>query len=468
MTPFRMLINGQLVDSSEHFAVINPATEQTLALCPAASNAQVDEAVHAAHTAFATWRNTSLATRRQLLQRIAAAITQEKAALAQLLTQEQGKPLAQARDEIDYGLEEVHSLQTLDLSDTILQDNKESLVAVEHRPVGVIAAITPWNYPFSIGLGKIVTALFTGNTVVLKPSPNTPLSTLRLGELLQPIVPAGTVNIISGGDDVGITLTHHPYIARYSFTGSVSTGRAIARIAAERLASPILELGGNDPAIVLPDADIDRIAEPLFWGAFSNSGQICIAIKRLYVHETLRKPLLEKLAAIATRVKLGDGLAPETQLGPLNNEQQLRIVERLVADAKQRGATVVTGGQRLDRSGYFFPPTLITDIQEGAQLVDEEQFGPVLPVLSFTDINDAIARANRTPLGLGASVWSADWQQAATIARQLESGTVWVNRVFTTHPHAPFGGMKHSGIGREGGIWGLTNYTELQTVSIGK
>ena len=468
MNRFSMLINGQLVEGKQHFNVLNPATEQVLAVCPAASKEQVDQAVKAAKQAFQTWRHTSLDTRHTLLRQIIAVIDKNQEALAVLLSQEQGKTLVNARVEINTGKIRLESLITLQLPNTVLQDDAKAQVIVEHRPIGVVAAITPWNYPFVLGLAKIATALVTGNTVVLKPSPYTPLSSLRLGELLHDIVPVGAVNIIAGLDEVGVELTHHPLVDKYTFTGSVPTGRAIAKIAAEGLKSATLELGGNDPAIVLPDVDINKVAEKLFWGAFTNSGQICIAIKRLYVHESIRKPLIAKLAEIAQSVKLGEGLDPESQMGPLNNEKQLEIVSELVNDAKKQGATVVTGGERLKRPGYFFPPTIVTDIKEGVRLVDEEQFGPVLPVISFTDVNEVIERANRTSLGLGASVWSGDWQKAAGIARQLESGVAWVNRVFETHPHAPFGGVKNSGIGREGGVWGLAGLTELQTVSIAK
>jgi acyl-CoA reductase-like NAD-dependent aldehyde dehydrogenase len=267
---------------------------------------------------------------------------------------------------------------------------------------------------------------------------------------------------------VGAYLTKHLGIDKINFTGSVAVGKKIAQIAAKNLKPVTLELGGNDPAIVLPDADVKKIAEPIFWGAFTNSGQICIAIKRLYVHESVLEPLVAELKRIAESIKLGEGTEPGVQMGPLNNAAQLKKVKSLVADAKRKGAKIITGGKSLRRPGYFYPPTIITGVQEGFRIVDEEQFGPVLPIISYNDIEKVVARANDSRWGLGASVWTNDWRKGVAFAQRLESGTAWVNQVFSTHPHAPFGGVKESGVGREGGIWGFTGSSELQTLSVAK
>lgn len=465
----QMTIAGKLIaGNAKPFAVINPATEQPIALCPAADSHQVDMAVNAALTAFAGWKQTTVEQRRQLLQRCGQALQAEREALAKLLTAEQGKPLANALEEVDDSIEALQHVAQINVPHAILQDDVRARVEVRYKPLGVIAAITPWNYPVYIAVNNIAMALYAGNTIVLKPSPYTPLTTLRIGELLREIAPAGVINVVSGGDEVGAQLTQHPKIDKITFTGSVATGKKIAQIAAKSLKPVTLELGGNDAAIVLADADVKAIAEPIFWGAFTNTGQICIAIKRLYVHDSILEPLVKELKALAESVKVGDGLLPGTQLGPLNNAAQLKRVKALVADAKRHGAKVITGGKSLKTSGYFYPPTLITGVQEGVRLVDEEQFGPVLPIMAYHDIEDAVARANATRLGLGASVWTSDWQRGAAIAERLHSGTAWVNRVFTTHPHAPFGGVKDSGIGREGGVWGFAGATELQTLSIAK
>lgn len=469
MTNLMMTINGKLTaGKAENFSVINPATEQSVAPCPAANAEQVDSAVKAAKQAFSSWKQTTLEQRREILHRCAKAIQAEREPLAKLLTCEQGKPLAKALEEVDDSVEALQHVADISVPHAILQDDGQARVEVRYKPLGVVAAITPWNYPVYIAVNNIAMALYAGNTIVLKPSPYTPLTTLRVGELLREIVPAGVINVVSGGDEVGAELTQHPLIDKITFTGSVATGKKIAQIAAKSLKPVTLELGGNDAAIVLPDADVKEIAEPIFWGAFTNTGQICIAIKRLYVHESILEPLVKELKALAEAVKVGDGLQPGVQLGPLNNAAQLKRVKTLVADAKRKGAKVVTGGKSLKSPGYFYPPTLVTGIQEGVRLVDEEQFGPVLPIIAYRDVEDAITRANATPFGLGASVWTSDWHKGAAIAQRLESGTAWVNQVFTTHPHAPFGGVKDSGVGREGGVWGFAGATELQTLSIAK
>jgi acyl-CoA reductase-like NAD-dependent aldehyde dehydrogenase len=469
MTDFTLTINGQgIAGEAPGFSVINPATEEVISACPTASTGQVDQAVTAARKAFPAWQKTTMAQRRELLQHCAQVILEHREELAALLTREQGKPLADALEEIESSVEDLKNISQINAPNVILQDDAQALVEVQHKPLGVIAAIVPWNYPVYIALNNIGMALLAGNTIVIKPSPYTPLATLRIGELLRKIVPAGVINIISGGDEVGAQLSKHPLIDKITFTGSVATGKKIAQIAAKSLKPVTLELGGNDPGIVLADVDVKKVAEPIFWGAFANAGQICIAIKRLYVHESILEPLVAELKKIAESIKIGEGTEPGVQMGPLNNAAQLRKVKTLVADAKRAGAKIVTGGKSLKRPGYFYQPTLVTQIKEGTRLVDEEQFGPVLPIIAYHDVEEVIARANATPMGLGASVWTSDWHKGAAIAQRLESGTAWVNRVFTTHPHAPFGGVKDSGLGREGGVWGFAGATALQTLSISK
>jgi len=467
LSQLTMTIASKAAPAEHTFAVINPATGQPFAQCPQASRGQLDTAVKAAKQALAPWQRDA-ATRRKILKHCGEAILKHADELARLLTQEQGKPLAKARSEIEGAADIFSHTATYPIPIDVLQDDDEIRVEVRRKPVGVVAFITPWNYPVYLG-AKIAMPLLVGNTVILKPSPFTPLSTLRMGEIIRDFFPEGVLNIIAGDDEVGAWLTQHPLINKISFTGSVQTGKKIAQIAATDLKRVTLELGGNDPAIVLADADPKKIAEKIFWGAFSNSGQICIAIKRLYVHEKIFEPLVQQLVTLANAVKVGDGLDPATTMGPLNNKQQLDIVEDLVADAKKSGAIILSGGEAVkNNSGYFYPPTLVTAIAEGTRLVDEEQFGPVLPIMSFSTEQEAIERANATPMGLGASVWSSDWQHGQQVADQLQSGTAWVNRIFDTHADAPFGGFKSSGIGREGGPWGLESFTELQTISIAK
>jgi len=332
----------------------------------------------------------------------------------------------------------------------------------------VVGGITPWNFPPLMGAWKMAEALMTGNTMVLKPSPYTPLSTLMLGELLQDAFPPGVFNVVSGGDEVGKWMTEHKDIAKISFTGSTRTGKAIQASTASTLKRLTLELGGNDAGIVLADADVKSIAPKLFQAAMGNSGQICVALKRLYVHESKHDELVGELATLANASKVGDGFEKGTQFGPINNKMQFDRVKELVEDAKRAGAIVHAGGQPLDREGYFFPPTILGGVAEGTRIVDEEQFGPVLPVIPFSDPADAVARANATEYGLGASIWGNDVDTASEIAQTLMAGSVWVNSHGTLSPDVPFGGMKESGVGRQMGECTLEGYTDVKVIRVPK
>src|SRR5690606_23535969 len=347
-------------------------------------------------------------------------------------------------------------------------DDENVRIEVRRRPYGVVGAITPWNFPVLLAVWKIAPALLAGNTVVIKPSPFTPLSTPKLGEILRDALPPGVVNVVSGGGELGAWVSSHPRVGKMSFTGSVATGKKVAAAAAPDLKRYTLELGGNDAAIVLDDVNPDQVAEKLFWGAFANSGQVCSAIKRLYVHERIAAPLTEALARVAKSVKVGDGMQPDTQLGPINNKPQFERVVELLDDAKKAGAKVVVGGGPRPGDGYFVEPTLVTGIAEGTRLVDEEQFGPALPILTYRDLDEAVERANATMYGLSGSVWSAVPERAAEVAGKLECGTAWVNQHLAIAPNGPFGGAKWSGIGVENGPWGLLGFTEIQTVNIAK
>jgi acyl-CoA reductase-like NAD-dependent aldehyde dehydrogenase len=311
---------------------------------------------------------------------------------------------------------------------------------------------------------KIAPALAAGNTVVLKPSPFTPLATLRLGELLRPVLPPGVLNVVSGGDALGVRMTGHPAVRKITFTGSVATGKRVAAAAAPDLKRITLELGGNDPAIVLDDADVDAVADGIFWSSFANAGQICSAIKRVYVPRSLHDALVDALADRARKVVVGDGTEKGTRLGPITTRPQFERVCELVEDALARGARAAAGGAPLDRPGNFFAPTVLTGIEDGVRIVDEEQFGPALPVVAYRDLEDAVERANGTHFGLDGSVWSADPERAASVATRLECGTVWINTHLVQGPAQPFGGARWSGIGVENGPWGLAGFYELQTL----
>ena len=462
-----MTIDGRAVSGDAVLDVINPATGSPFAQVPQCSRAQLDAAMSAAARAFKSWRRDE-AQRRQTLLACADALQQNIADLALLLTQEQGKPLAKAVEEIMGCIVWFQYTASLQLPVEVVTDTDAARIEVRRRPLGVTAAITPWNYPLLLGTWKVAPALLAGNTLVWKPSPFTPMSTLKVGEVLRSVVPPGVLNVVSGGDELGAWMTSHPAVRKIAFTGSVATGKKVAAAAAPDLKRVTLELGGNDPAILLADVDPKVVAPKIFWGAFENCGQICSAIKRVYAPEALYKPLVEELAVLARGVKVGNGLEDGTQLGPLNNRPQFERVSELVEDARQHGARVVTGGAPLTGGGYFYSPTIVADVTDGTRLVDEEQFGPALPIVPYKDVADALERANSTHFGLGGSVWSSDPARAAEVAGELECGTAWVNQHLAILPHLPFGGAKWSGIGVENGPWGLLGFTELQTINIAK
>jgi acyl-CoA reductase-like NAD-dependent aldehyde dehydrogenase len=462
-----MTIDGKAVAGSGSFSVINPATGKPFAEAPECTREQLDDAMSAAAAAFGPWRRDE-AARRKALGDCAAALRERAPELGRILTLEQGKPLEKGIGEFFGAGVWFDYTASLELPVEVVQDDEEARVEVHRRPLGVVGAITPWNFPIILGVWKIAPALLAGNTIVIKPSPFTPLATLALGETLRDVLPPGVLNVVSGGDDLGAWITQHPAVRKISFTGSTATGKRVAAAAAPDLKRLTLELGGNDAAIVLPDVDPAEIAEKVFWGAFENTGQVCSAIKRVFVHEDRYDAMLAELGRRASEVVVGDGLDASTQLGPLNNAPQFERVSELVAEAVQGGARVVTGGGPRKGDGYFFEPTILGDVAEGLRIVDEEQFGPALPVLTYRDVDEAVERANDTMYGLSGSVWSGDVRRAAEIASHLECGTAWVNQHLQIVPHAPFGGAKWSGLGVENGHWGLYGFTETQTLNIAK
>jgi acyl-CoA reductase-like NAD-dependent aldehyde dehydrogenase len=381
-----------------------------------------------------------------------------------VLTAEQGKPLADANIEVFAAAIWCQYFANLETPPQVIQDDAEALVEVVRRPVGVVAAITPWNFPLTLAFWKIAPALLAGNTLVLKPSPFTPLTTLKVAEILREAMPPGVLNVVSGGDQLGAWMTGHPVPRKISFTGSIETGKLVAQSAAPDLKRVTLELGGNDPAIVLDDADPAVVSRGIFAAAFNNNGQVCSAIKRVYVPESMYDDVVDGLAAQASAVKVGDGTEADTKLGPINNRPQFERVQELVGDALSHGARAVTGGHAMDRAGYFFEPTILSGLSDGTRIVDEEQFGPALPVIPYRDVDDVVERANATHFGLSGSVWGTDADRATEVAGQLECGTAWVNTHLALAPQQPFGGFKWSGVGVENGPWGLAEFSEIQVV----
>jgi acyl-CoA reductase-like NAD-dependent aldehyde dehydrogenase len=355
-------------------------------------------------------------------------------------------------------------LSSLDLPMRVIEDSGDRRVEAHRRPLGVVGAIIPWNYPLLILSFKLPSALLAGNTLVVKPAPTTPLSTLKFAELVKDILPKGVLNVITDANDLGDAMTKHPDIRKISFTGSTATGQKVMASAAQTLKRITLELGGNDAGIVLDDVDPKKVAPGIFEGAFQNSGQVCLAIKRLYVHESVYDEICDELVAIAKSTVVDDGSKQGTKLGPLQNKMQYEKVKVFLEDARKNG-NIIAGGAAMDRPGYFIEPTIVRDIKEGSRLVDEEQFGPVLPVIKYSDNDDVIRRANATNYGLGASVWSSDTARAHKVASQIEAGTVWINKHLDMAPHIPFGGAKHSGIGTEFAEEGLAEFTQLQIIN---
>ena len=467
MGAYKLLINGEMVDGDLSMDVLNPATEEVLADCPRASEDQLNAAVAAAKAAFPAWSKTDVDERKALVLKIADVIEANATELVQLLTKEQGKPLEAATVEV-YGMAAFcRYFTSLDLPVEVLEDSDARRVEVHRNPLGVIGAIVPWNFPLLLMAFKLPPALIAGNTLVIKPAPTTPLSTLRLAELISDIVPAGVIDFITDANDLGAPMTAHPDVRKISFTGSTETGAKVMAGAAGLLKRITLELGGNDAGIVLDDVNPKEAAQKLFDSAFQNSGQVCIAMKRLYVHENIYDEVCDELATIANDTIIGDGSEQGTKLGPLNNKMQYDKVKALIEDAKQEG-NVIAGGEFPDKPGYFIRPTIVRDIKEGSRLVDEEQFGPVLPVMSFADESEAVARANSSPWGLGGSVWSANPERAYALAEQMDAGTVWINKHAELDPTIPFGGAKMSGLGNELGQEGLLEFTQQKIINMAK
>lgn len=464
LSEYTMTINGEAATSSDSFNAYNPATEEVIATVPDASRDQLEAAVAAAKRAFPAWAARPVEERQDLVSKIGEVIENNAEEFMRLLTLEQGKARAGAEWEIGGSAIWCRQIATQSLPVHVVEETEDRTVETKRVPLGVIGAITPWNFPVLLAIWKIAPALVAGNTMVLKPSPYTPLCTLKLGELLRDVLPAGVLNIVSGGNDLGAWITAHPDIRKISFTGSTATGRKIMESASGNLKRITLELGGNDPAIVLPDVDVEKTARDLFWAAFQNSAQFCVAAKRLYIHEDIYDDLAKALVDYAKTVKVGDGAQQGTDLGPIQNRMQFEKLKELLADAKASGNRFLLGGEVPNGTGFFVPITIVDNPPEDSRVVTEEAFGPVLPLLKFNDIEDVIARANDTEYGLAASVWGRDPDMTRKIAERIDAGTVWVNEIHTFSPHIAFGGHKQSGIGIENALEGLAEYTNSQTI----
>ena len=436
----------------------DPATGEIVGRTRQGSPAEIDSAVAAARRAQPAWAGQTAQERSDCLNAAADAIEASAEALAALLSREQGKPLngPNARFEVGACAAWLRANAAFELDPEVVVEDGETHAELHYRPVGVVGAVGPWNWPMMISVWQFAPALKMGNTVVLKPSEYTPLSVQALVAVVNQALPADVLAVVPGDGAVGAALTGHADIDKIMFTGSTKTGQAIMRTAADSLARITLELGGNDAGIVLADADPAAIASDLFWGAFINTGQTCAAMKRLYVPESLYDEVCQALVEVAEASPMGVGLDEDNVLGPLQNKQQYDIVARLVEAAKDGGARVLVGGDPVaEQPGYFYPTTLVADIDNDNPLVAEEQFGPVLPIIKYTDLDQAIEWANGLEVGLGSSVWGSDLDACRSVAARLEAGTTWINKHGAVDPRIPFGGVKKSGFGLEFGLEGL-------------
>ncbi|TFU06402.1 aldehyde dehydrogenase family protein [Polymorphobacter arshaanensis] len=467
-TDYRMTIDGKSVGSAKTIDVFNPATGEAFAQAPDASREQLDAAVAAARAAFKPWRARPIAERQAMMRAAGDVLMANADDLARLFTHEQGRPVEAAKQEIQGAAMWLHAVSAMTPPVHVIEDSPTKFIETRYVPLGVICAIAPWNFPVTLSMWKVAPALVAGNTMVLKPSPFTPLCTLKIGELFSGIFPPGVFNVITGGDDLGPWMTSHPGFDKVSFTGSTATGKRVMESAAKDLKRVTLELGGNDAAIVLPDVDLDEVAQKIFFGAFFNSAQICVATKRLYVHADVYDGLRDRLAAIAKAVKVGDGAEQGTVLGPIQNKRQYDRVMDLLNDARANNLTLIHGADIPDGGGYFVPVTIVDNPPESSRVVQEEAFGPILPMLKFEDINDVIDRANASDYGLAGAVWSKDVDAAIDIARRMETGTVWINHNLDLRPDTPFAGHKQSGFGVENGMEGMLEYMVPQVVNVAR
>ncbi|WP_317930794.1 aldehyde dehydrogenase family protein [Halioxenophilus sp. WMMB6] len=467
MNVFKLLIDGQLVDGASSIDVINPATGEVFQQAPRADEVQLNTAIEAAKNAFSAWSATAIDYRRELLIKLADAIDARLGEFAKLLTREQGRPIEQAQGEIFFCSYTLRLFAGMELAPKVLKEDDNAKVVEYRQPLGVVATITPWNFPLLMVTNKLAPALLAGNTLVIKPAPTTPLTTLMLGELCADIFPAGVVNTVVDNNDLGGLITSDPDVAKVAFTGSTATGKKVLASSAETLKRLTLELGGNDAALVLDDVDVKAVAAQIYNCSTYNAGQICVAIKRVYVPDALYDEFCNELARLANNSVVGDGFEPGVQVGPLQNKLQFEKVKRLLEDTKKRG-NIIAGGEALNRPGYFIAPTIVRDIDDKAKLVAGEQFAPILPVLKYSDLDDALARINATEFGLAGSVWGTDIDRAASVAQRIDSGSVWVNSHMALDPAVPFRGAKQSGLGVELGQEGLYEYTQAKVITVPK
>lgn len=450
---------------------IDPATREVIANVPTATAEELEDAVNRAEAAQVAWGKLPHAERSDYLNKAADAIEASAEALAVLLSREQGKPLngPNARFEVGACVGWLRANAAFELEPEVIVEDDNIRSEMHYDPIGVVGAISPWNWPMMISIWQWAPSLRMGNTVVAKPASSTTLSVLGLAAVMNEVLPADVLNVVPANSKVGAAISSHPKIGKVMFTGSTEVGKIVARDAADSIARLTLELGGNDAGIVLPGTDVKAIAEGLFWGAFINTGQTCAAMKRLYVHEDDYDATVAALVEVAKSMPMGNGLDENNVLGPLQNKGQYEVVSKLVDAARDSGATILLGGNpEENQPGFFYPTTLVGDIDNDNPLVAEEQFGPALPIIKYSTVEQAIEWANGVDVGLGSSVWGADSAKALEVAKQLEAGTTWINGHGGVDPRVPFGGAKSSGYGLEFGDAGLKAVAQPHVITINK
>jgi acyl-CoA reductase-like NAD-dependent aldehyde dehydrogenase len=471
----QMLINGENVESvtGEVVEIRNPSNGDLVDTVPKGNAEDVRKAADAAEVAFKTWSHTSGAQREALMMKGADLIKEHLQEISTLLSKEQGKPYREASIEVGRfaeNLEFYAGMATKIRGDQVPLADPKKIGMVIRRPIGVCGAIVPWNFPVSLMGNKIAPALAAGNTIIVKPASTTPLAAIRCVELLNEAgLPPGVLSIVTGpGGTVGEEILVNPKIRKIAFTGETGTGMHVMEVAAREVKRVTLELGGSDPTIVCDDADLENAARWVAIGRFFNCGQACLAVKRLYVFDSVADNFIDLLIGRTNRITVGDGLTQGTIMGPMHTAGQREEIEGMIEEAVKRGAKVVAGGERVTGEGYdqgnFFKPTLLVDVDPESRVVQEEAFGPVLPIFRVKDLDEAIEQANRSRYGLGSSIWTTNLKRAQEATERIEAGYTWVNDLHVAYDELPFGGVKHSGVGREHGIEGLEHYLEIKSI----
>ncbi|KAI1797438.1 aldehyde dehydrogenase [Ganoderma leucocontextum] len=462
---FANIIDGKKATSPTTADIINPATEEVFVRVPVATVEQLDEAILAAERAFPAWSAMPWEARQAALSKLADLIDRHAEQFAQLLMQEVGKDRGSAGFELSISAPWLRAVSKQKLEDEVRTEASGRVSKIRFRPFGVVAGICPFNFPLTLCVNKIAQAILAGNCMILKAPPTAPCIVLKFVELAQTVLPPGVLQALNGGNDLGQLMVKHPRIMRVSMTGSTAAGKSIMRDAADELKSVTLELGGNDPAIVLDDVDVKQVAQMLFLGATHNAGQICFTIKRLFIHEKIYDAVKAELIAMAKDVKIGSPFDPDVTMGPVQNKAQYDRLRGLLADCEENGYKVAfqSDSRPAGEKGYFVPLTILDDPPDECRVVREEQFGPIVPLLKWKDDEEVVRRANATEFGFSSSVWGRDMDRVQRIADGLYHGMVWVNEWGAVSGDHPMSGTKHSGVGVECSKHGLSSWTFIQS-----